>query len=143
FGGIRQDIDRLLERDGAKFLQAAPGPDAQIGRRRRQLMDEHQPAARRGGARAAGGLGIRLHSAVTTVAQYTARTLSSRRGLPYDSEVIRHTTTATTRTRTRSMRADREPLLERGDEIASGETRSRYPIDRLIGPGGNGPGYPA
>lgn len=71
FGGIRQHVDGLLEGDGAKCLQAAPGPDAQIGRRRRQLMHEHQPAARRGGGRTSSGLGVRLHRDVTTVAQYT------------------------------------------------------------------------
>ena len=66
-----------------------------------------------------------------------------RRALHQRVLVIRHTTNATTRTRTRSMRAEREPLLERGDEIASVETRLRYRIDRLIGQGGYGQVYTA
>jgi serine/threonine-protein kinase len=47
-------------------------------------------------------------------------------------------TNATTRTHTASMRARREPLLARGDELASAEGRVRYRIDRLIGQGGFG-----
>jgi len=57
--------------------------------------------------------------------------------------VIRRPTNVTTRTRTRSLRAEREPLLERGDEIASVETRLAYRIDRLIGQGGYGQVYTA
>ena len=38
-GGIRQGVDRLLERDRADLLQAAPRADAQVGGRRRQLME--------------------------------------------------------------------------------------------------------
>jgi serine/threonine protein kinase len=41
------------------------------------------------------------------------------------------------------MRTEREPLLERGDEIASVETRLAYRIDRLIGQGGYGQVYTA
>src|SRR5829696_5359829 len=56
-----------------------------------------------------------------------------------------HTTNATTRTRTRTaaIRAKREPLLQRGDEIGSTETKLRYRIDRLIGQGGYGQVYTA
>jgi serine/threonine protein kinase len=57
--------------------------------------------------------------------------------------VKRHTTNATTRTRTSSFRSDRTPLLARGDEIASAETALRYRIDRLIGQGGYGQVYTA
>jgi serine/threonine protein kinase len=57
--------------------------------------------------------------------------------------MIRHTTNATTRTRTASIRTKREPLLQRGDEIASVETRLQYRIDRLIGQGGFGQVYTA
>jgi serine/threonine protein kinase len=61
--------------------------------------------------------------------------------------MIRHTTNATTRTRTRtrtaSTRAQREPLLHRGDELASAESSLRYQIDRLIGQGGFGQVYTA
>jgi serine/threonine protein kinase len=52
-------------------------------------------------------------------------------------------TNATTRTRTSSVRTEREPLLHRGDEIASAETALRYRIDRLIGQGGYGQVYTA
>ena len=57
----------------------------------------------------------------------------------------RNTANATTRTRTRtaSIRETREPLLERGDEIGSTETKLRYRIDRLIGQGGYGQVYTA
>jgi serine/threonine protein kinase len=55
--------------------------------------------------------------------------------------VNRHATNATTRTRTASVRVDREPLLERGSEIASAGTALRYRIDRLIGQGGYGQVY--
>jgi len=55
--------------------------------------------------------------------------------------VIRNTTSRTTRTRTASIRATRQPLLQRGEEIASPETRLRYRIDRLIGQGGYGQVY--
>ena len=41
----------------------------------------------------------------------------------------------TTRTRTASNRAEREPLLQRGDELASSGSGLRYQIDRLIGQG--------
>jgi serine/threonine protein kinase len=54
---------------------------------------------------------------------------------------MRHATNATTRTRTASIRVDREPLLQRGSEIASAETALRYRIDRLIGQGGYGQVY--
>jgi hypothetical protein len=37
--------------------------------------------------------------------------------------VNRNTTSRTTRTRTASIRAERAPLLQRGDEIASAESR--------------------
>jgi serine/threonine-protein kinase len=57
--------------------------------------------------------------------------------------VIRNTTSRTTRTRTASIRAEREPLLQRDEEIASPETRLRYRIDRLIGQGGYGQVYTA
>jgi serine/threonine protein kinase len=57
--------------------------------------------------------------------------------------VNRHTTNATTRTRTASIRATRAALLERGHEIASAETALRYRIDRLIGQGGYGQVYTA
>jgi hypothetical protein len=57
--------------------------------------------------------------------------------------VNRHATNATTRTRTASIRVDREPLLQRGSEIASAETALRYRIDRLIGQGGYGQVYTA
>ena len=39
----RQEIDRVLERDGAQRLQAAPDLDPQIGRLGRQLVDEQEP----------------------------------------------------------------------------------------------------
>jgi serine/threonine protein kinase len=55
--------------------------------------------------------------------------------------VIRRTTNRTTRTRTASNRAQREPPLQRGEEIASAETALRYRIDRLIGQGGYGQVY--
>jgi serine/threonine protein kinase len=55
--------------------------------------------------------------------------------------VKRHTTNATTRTRTASVRADREPILHRGEELASTQTALRYRIDRLIGQGGYGQVY--
>jgi serine/threonine protein kinase len=57
--------------------------------------------------------------------------------------VIRRTTNATTRTGTSAIRAQREPLLGRGDELASAETALRYRIDRLIGQGGYGQVYTA
>src|SRR5690242_2236996 len=57
--------------------------------------------------------------------------------------MTRHTTNATTRTRTASLRASREPLLRRGDEIGSAESSLRYHIDRLIGQGGFGQVYTA
>ena len=41
------------------------------------------------------------------------------------------------------MRAPREPLLQRGDEIASAESALRYRIDKLIGQGGFGQVYTA
>jgi len=56
---------------------------------------------------------------------------------------MRHATNATTRTRTASIRVDREPLLRRGAEIASAGTALRYRIDRLIGQGGYGQVYTA
>lgn len=52
--------------------------------------------------------------------------------------MIRRATNATTRTRSRSARSDRAPLLERGAAIASSETGLTYRIDRLIGQGGFG-----
>ena len=55
----------------------------------------------------------------------------------------RNTASRTTRTRTASIRTERAPLLERGKEIASAETRLRYRIDRLIGQGGYGQVYTA
>ena len=54
-----------------------------------------------------------------------------------------HATNATTRTRTRSGRAARQPLLRTGAELASAETRLGYRIDRLIGQGGYGQVYTA
>jgi serine/threonine protein kinase len=57
--------------------------------------------------------------------------------------VNRNTTSRTTRTHAASIRTDRAPLLQRGDEIASPETRLRYRIDRLIGQGGYGQVYTA
>jgi len=57
--------------------------------------------------------------------------------------VNRNTTSRTTRTRTASIRAERAPLLQRGDEIASAESRLSYRIDRLIGQGGYGQVYTA
>jgi serine/threonine protein kinase len=69
--------------------------------------------------------------------------LSSRPALPYHADVIRHTTNATTRTRTASLRTRRKPLLARGEEIASAETRLGYRIDSLIGQGGYGQVYTA
>jgi serine/threonine-protein kinase len=57
--------------------------------------------------------------------------------------VIRRTTNATTRTRTSAIRTQREPLLRRGDELASAETALRYRVDRLIGQGGYGQVYTA
>jgi serine/threonine-protein kinase len=57
--------------------------------------------------------------------------------------VIRRTTNATTRTRTSAIRTQREPLLGRGDELASAETALRYRVDRLIGEGGYGQVYTA
>ena len=55
----------------------------------------------------------------------------------------RHTTNATTRTRTgtRSIRTRREPLLHRADLITSAESGLSYRIDRLIGEGGYGQVY--
>jgi serine/threonine protein kinase len=49
----------------------------------------------------------------------------------------------TTRTRTASIRAQREPLLQRGDELASAGSGLHYQIDRLIGQGGYGQVYTA
>jgi serine/threonine-protein kinase len=49
-------------------------------------------------------------------------------------------TNATTRTATRSA-TDREPLLERGEELASDETGHTYRVERLIGQGGFGQVY--
>jgi serine/threonine-protein kinase len=57
--------------------------------------------------------------------------------------VIGNTTSRTTRTRTASIRAERQPLLRRGEDIASPESRLRYRIDRLIGQGGYGQVYTA
>jgi serine/threonine-protein kinase len=57
--------------------------------------------------------------------------------------VIRRTTNATTRTGTSAIQSQREPLLRRGDELASAETALRYRIDRLIGQGGYGQVYTA
>ncbi len=57
--------------------------------------------------------------------------------------MIRRTTNATTRTRTSAIRTQREPLLRRGDELASAETALRYRVDRLIGEGGYGQVYTA
>ena len=57
--------------------------------------------------------------------------------------MIRRTTNATTRTRTSAIRTQREPLLRRGDELASAETALRYRVDRLIGQGGYGQVYTA
>ena len=51
---------------------------------------------------------------------------------------MKRLTDATTRTRTASGGAEREPLLRRNDEIASPATALRYQIDRLIGQGGFG-----
>jgi serine/threonine protein kinase len=56
---------------------------------------------------------------------------------------MRHTTNATTRTRQGSVRASREPLLQRDQEIGSSHTALRYRIDRLIGQGGYGQVYVA
>jgi len=55
--------------------------------------------------------------------------------------VTRHTTNATTRTRTASIRGHQTPLLARGDELASAETGLRYRIDRQVGQGGFGQVY--
>jgi serine/threonine protein kinase len=57
--------------------------------------------------------------------------------------VTRNTTSRTTRTRAASIRTERAPLLQHGDEIASAETRLSYRIDRLIGQGGYGQVYTA
>ena len=57
--------------------------------------------------------------------------------------MIRHTTNATTRAGTSAKGAQREPLMRRGDELASAETALRYRIDRLIGQGGYGQVYTA
>jgi eukaryotic-like serine/threonine-protein kinase len=57
--------------------------------------------------------------------------------------VIDRTTNATTRTATSPILARREPLLRRGDELASPETALRYRVDRLIGQGGYGQVYTA
>ena len=53
----------------------------------------------------------------------------------------RHTTNATTRTRTASIGGRQAPLLERGNELASPESGLRYRIDRQIGQGGFGQVY--
>jgi serine/threonine-protein kinase len=63
--------------------------------------------------------------------------------LPSDVNKSRRTTNATTRTLAGSIRPSREPLLQRGQEIGSAETRLRYRIDRLIGQGGYGQVYSA
>jgi len=47
----------------------------------------------------------------------------------------------TTRTGTASFRAGREPLLQRGDQLASTATALGYQVDRLIGQGGYGQVY--
>ncbi len=53
-------------------------------------------------------------------------------------------TSATTRTRTRGARGRLgEPVLARGDVLASAESGLTYEIDRLIGQGGYGPVYTA
>jgi hypothetical protein len=61
--------------------------------------------------------------------------------------VTLHSSNVTTRTRTRTHtaahRGQREPLLRRGDAIASSETGLSYRIDRLIGQGGFGQVYTA
>jgi hypothetical protein len=44
-GGIRQDVDRVAERDGPEALEPAPDPHAQVGRPGGQLMDQDEPPA--------------------------------------------------------------------------------------------------
>ena len=48
---VGQHVDRLLDRHRAELLQPAPRAHPQVGRRRRQLVDEQQPATRRRAAR--------------------------------------------------------------------------------------------
>jgi serine/threonine protein kinase len=50
---------------------------------------------------------------------------------------------ATTRTRTLSVRAKREPLLLRGDLLTSAESGVSYRVDQMIGEGGYGQVYVA
>src|SRR5215470_14583206 len=38
-----EDVDRILDRHGAEPLQLAPDADAQVGRLRRQLVDQEDP----------------------------------------------------------------------------------------------------
>ena len=53
----------------------------------------------------------------------------------------RHTTNATTRTRTGSQSARPEQLVADGDLLASPESRLQYRVDRLLGQGGFGQVY--
>src|SRR5205823_1623308 len=42
---VRENIDGLLDRNGPELLQSAPRTHPQIGRSRRQMVDEQEPTA--------------------------------------------------------------------------------------------------